>query len=720
MHGGSVTGEVDDADDDVAAGSTLMVAEERQTGNVLGSVYLQYSRAAGGVVVFTLALIFFLLSTAVPIVTTWWLSFWTEQEAPGEVPRSLGFYLGIYFALGVAYPVVTFACSAWFYLSTLRASRKLHNAALASVMLAPLSYFDTTPLGRVLARFSKDTDGVDSLLPTSIYTAMLTCGNLIAAVVQISIFFPVFLAVAAPVSACYVGLQRFFKRTSLELKRLDAISRSPIFAHFSESLNGLCTIRAFGRRAAFEHSSLRRVDENTRAYWLWVAGNRWFSLSLELLGALLVFSIAIFAVTFADELPSAVGLSLTSALQVTAILGFTVRSVTEVESNFSSVERLFYYADSIPQEAAYAPPGSLGGSDSGRSGVGRTKRVTAGDAALAARLERSLAAAPPGPTVVAPPPNWPTAGAVEFKNVSLRYREGLDLVLRGVSLSVPGGSRVGVVGRTGAGKSSLMIALLRLVEVAGGQILVDGVDLATLGLEAVRGGVCIIPQDPVMFSGSLRFNVDPFEEHSDADIWAALEAAHLKPFVTDFEGGLHARIAEYGENLSAGQRQLVCLARALLRRPRLLLLDEASSSLDVESDTLLQATLRRAFRDCTVLTIAHRLSTIADYDSIVVMDAGAVADHDSPEALLGRPDSLLYQLVDAMGPRGAAAFRELVRLGRAGREAGGDPGASLETFLELQQRLAAEAEDEADAATAAAAAPAAALTDGAGSAGEES
>lgn len=396
-----------------------------------------------------------------------------------------------------------------------------------------------------------------------------------------------------------------------------------------------------------------------------------------------------------------------------------------MESNFSSVERLCYYADSIPQEAAYAPPGSLGGSDSGRSGGGRTKRVTAGDSALAARLERSLAAAPLGPTVVAPPPNWPTAGAVEFKNVSLRYREGLDLVLRGVSLSVPGGSRVGVVGRTGAGKSSLMIALLRLVEVAGGQILVDGVDLATLGLEAVRGGVCIIPQDPVMFSGSLRFNVDPFEEHSDADIWAALEAAHLKPFVTDFEGGLHARIAEYGENLSAGQRQLVCLARALLRRPRLLLLDEASSSLDVESDTLLQATLRRAFRDCTVLTIAHRLSTIADYDSIVVMDAGAVADHDSPEALLGRPDSLLYQLVDAMGPRGAAAFRELVRLGRAGREAGGDPGASLETFLELQQRLAAEAEEETDAATAAAAAPsvsaaAAALTDGAGSAREVS
>lgn len=321
VQGGSVTGAAVDANDDAAGGSTLMVAEERQTGNVLGSVYLQYSRAAGGVVVFTLALIFFLLSTAVPIVTTWWLSFWTEQEAPGEVPRSLGFYLSIYFALGIAYPVVTFACSAWFYLSTLRASRKLHNAALASVMLAPLSYFDTTPLGRILARFSKDTDGVDSLLPTSIYTAMLTCGNLAAAVVQISIFFPVFLAVAAPVSACYFALQRFFNRTSLELKRLDAISRSPIFAHFSESLGGLGTIRAFGRRTAFEHSSLLRVDQNTRAYWLWVAGNRWFSLSLELLGALLVFSIAIFAVTFADELPSAVGLSLTSALQVRARKG---------------------------------------------------------------------------------------------------------------------------------------------------------------------------------------------------------------------------------------------------------------------------------------------------------------------------------------------------------------------------------------------------------------
>lgn len=321
LQGGRVTGAAADADDDVAGG-TIMVSEERQTGNVLGSVYLQYSRAAGGVVVFTLAVIFFLVSTAVPIVTTWWLSFWTEQEAPGEVPRSLGFYLGIYFALGVMYPLFTFACSAWFYLSTLRASRKLHNAALASVMLAPLSYFDTTPLGRILARFSRDVDGVDSLLPTSIYTALLTCGNLGWAIVQISIFFPVFLAVAVPISACYVALQRFFNRTSLELKRLDAISRSPIFAHFSESLGGLCTIRAFdGRAAFFESASLHMIDANSRAYWLWVAGNRWFSLSLELLGALLVFSIAIFAVTFADELPSAVGLSLTSALQVRARKG---------------------------------------------------------------------------------------------------------------------------------------------------------------------------------------------------------------------------------------------------------------------------------------------------------------------------------------------------------------------------------------------------------------
>jgi len=442
-----------------------------------------------------------------------------------------------------------------------------------------------------------------------------------------------------------------------------------------------------------------------------VAGNRWFSLSLEVLGAILVFAIAIFAVTFANALPSAVGLSLTSALQVTAILGFTIRSVTEVESNMSSVERLVYYADSIPQEAAYVPPGTLGsgggGGGGGSGGGGDAKsqfKADSGDATLAARLEKSQAATPASAPAVAPPPDWPTDGAVEFQNVSLRYREGLDLVLRGVNLSVPGGSRVGVVGRTGAGKSSLMIALLRLVEVASGAIRIDGVEVATLGLEAVRRAVTIIPQDPVMFSGTLRFNVDPFGEHGDAEIWAALEAAHLKAFVTDFEGGLHARISEYGENLSAGQRQLVCLARALLRKPRLLLLDEASSSLDVESDLLLQATLRRSFRRCTVLTIAHRLSTIADYDRICVMDAGAVADFDTPEALLGRNDSLLYKLVEAMGPRGAAAFRELVRVGREGREAG-DTGAGLETFLELQQRLAAEAEEEEEAGGAGGAPP---------------
>lgn len=249
------------------------------------------------------------------------------------------------------------------------------------------------------------------------------------------------------------------------------------------------------------------------------------------------------------------------------------------------------------------------------------------------------------------------------------------MVLRGVN---PGGSRVDVVGRTGDGKLSLKIALLRLVDVASSAV----GQVATLGLEAFRRAVTIMPQDPVLFSGSFRFNVDPFEEHTDAEIWEALEAAHLKAFVTDFEGGLHARISEYGENLSAGQRQLVCLARALLRKPRLLLLDEASSSLDVESDLLLQATLRRSFRGCTVLTIAHRLSTIADYDRICVMDSGVVADFDTPEALLGRADGLRYKLVEAMGPRGVAAFRELVRVGREVREAG-DTGAGLETFLEL-------------------------------------
>jgi len=650
---------------DKAPKDSLITLEERKIGNVRFGAYYEYARACGGLVIFFLILVLFAAATTTSVLNNWWLSYWSKEAAPGSTTdHSLGFYLGIYFGLAVAYAALTFVRSVWYLFSALLASRRLQQGAVRSVMHAPLSFFDTTPIGRILSRFSRDTDGVDVQLPQFFQQMLTTVFQLIASYVYIAVILPWFIAVAVPIGFGYFVLQRFFNRTSLELKRLDSISRSPIYAHFSETLGGLSTIRAYSREADFAKDNLNMVDTNVRAYFCYIAANRWFSLYLEIMGSMLVFATAILAVAGRGNVWAGdVGVALVYALQVTGILGFTVRSITELAGQMNSVERLAYYGSELPQEAPH-------------------------EAGVDGKVE--------------PPPGWPTAGAVSIDNLQLRYREGLELVLKGITLDIKGGERVGVVGRTGAGKSSMMIALLRLVEAAKGSIHVDGVDLASLGLSSVRRGVTIIPQDPVMFSGTLRFNIDPFSEFTEAELWAALEASHLKGFVENFEDGLDSRVAEYGDNLSSGQRQLVCLARALLRKPQLLLLDEASSSLDVTTDALLQTTIRTALRGCTIITIAHRLSTIADYDRVLVLSDGRVADFDAPSVLLARPASLLRQLVDALGKSGAAAFERLVALADETRAAGGSDADHVRRFVELagaaavQEGQAADGGDDGD------------------------
>ncbi|PXF49940.1 Multidrug resistance-associated protein 1 [Gracilariopsis chorda] len=606
-----------------AAGTTLMQEEERKTGNVLLRAYYQYAVACGGVLMFLFMLVFWGATVALSVIAQWWLSYWSERELANDT-RPLGFFLGIYFALTIGYAIATMMRSVWFLNLALFASKKLHDKMLGSVLRAPITFFDTTPIGRIISRFSRDVQTLDELLPQFFSQMLTTTLNLIAAYAFIGVILPIFFSVAVPVTIFYFILQRFFNRTSLELKRLDAISKSPIYAHFSETLGGLSTIRAYGKQNQAREENMRMIDVNQRAYFSWIAANRWFSLNLEMAGTLLIFATALFSV-FApgDTFAGNIGLGLTYALQVTGILGFTVRSITELEGQMSSVERVRYYSEDLPQEAP-------------------------------AKLD---------PKEDPKPPGWPAKGDVEIKDVQLRYREELDLVLKGVNVSISGGEKIGVVGRTGSGKSSLMIAILRMVEIAGGRISVDGVNLHDLGLDDVRNNITIIPQDPVVFSGTIRFNLDPFSKHSEAELWDALEKSHLKQFVQEFEGGLDAQVSEYGENMSAGQRQVICLTRALLRNSKILILDEASSSLDMETDRLIQETIRTHLKDATILTIAHRLFTLADYDKILVMEDGFAVEYGSPADLLGRADGKLKALVDSMGPRGAAQFRQLVGIG---------------------------------------------------------
>ena len=601
------------------AGKDLMQDEERKTGNVVLRAYMQYAAACGGKFVFSLVILLWCVAVAVSILTQWWLAYWSDQQDSPNA-RSLGFYLGIYFALAVGYALLTLFRSVWYLTLALYASKGLHDRMLKSVLRAPLTFFDTTPIGRIISRFSRDINILDELLPQYFQQMLTTVLNLVGSYIFIGVILPLFFAAAVPITIFYFILQRFFNRTSLELKRLDAISKSPIYANFSETLGGLSTLRAYGKQEQARENNLHMIDINQRAYFAYLVANRWFSLYLEIAGSFLVFATAIFAVLGRNSTNAAdIGLVMTYALQVTAILGFTVRSITELEGQMNAVERANYYCNDLPQEeAAEKDPG--------------------------------------------PPENWPSTGQMQITDVRMRYREELDLVLKGVNVNIAGGEKVGVVGRTGSGKSSLMIAILRMVEVVDGQITVDGVDLRALGLNDVRKKITIIPQDPVMFSGTIRFNLDPFNQHTDAELWSALEKSNMKSFVEEFDGGLDAIVSEYGENISAGQRQVICLTRALLRNSKILILDEASSALDTESDRMMQQTIRTYLKDATILTIAHRLFTLADYDKIIVMDDGIVAEYGSPADLLNNGGHFA-KLVKSMGAAGESQFRKQVMEG---------------------------------------------------------
>ncbi|KAA8499894.1 Multidrug resistance-associated protein 1 [Porphyridium purpureum] len=599
---------------------TLISTEDRNTGNIKLQVYLDYAKNCGGTVRFIVVLIFFAVTTTVGVLNNWWLSYWSEEESVNPDRYTNGFYLGIYFLLAIAFAVMTFIRTIIFLRMALGASKKLHERCYFSVTHAPMEFFDTTPIGRILSRFSKDVGACDTLVPQSWQQFLNTMLNLIASYILIAVVTPIFTAVAIPVSFGYWLLQRFYNRTNLEVKRLDSISKSPIYAHFSETLGGLSTIRAFGKQEAFREKNLEMINVNHRAYFCQLSSNRWFSLWLEALGSTLILAAAIFGVLqrVNGTFSGLIGLSLTYALQVTSFLGFTIRSITELEAQMNAVERLEYFATKLPQEAPHEIP--------------ETK----------------------------PDDNWPDTGEVQFENLQLRYRSDLELVLKGVSLDIKPGTKVGIVGRTGAGKSSLMVALLRLVEPTAGTIIVDGVDITKIGLEDLRSRITIIPQDPVMFSGSIRKNLDPFNQYEDATLWDALAKAHLKGFVSELEGGLDGLVSEYGDNLSAGQRQLICLVRALLRQPRVLVMDEATSSVDHETDQRIQETVRSEFSNATILTIAHRLWTIADYDRVLVMDHGLVAEYGTPAELLANADGILSSMVNAMGTHQSQNFKDLV------------------------------------------------------------
>ncbi|GAA6062217.1 hypothetical protein JCM10212_006452 [Sporobolomyces blumeae] len=579
--------------------------EKREQGSVKWSVYTEYIAANGYLGVF-LYMFTILLQQALNIGKDVWLKQWAQHNAATGENGNLWYYLGIYALIGSSASVTMFVNGILLYsLCVIRAAKTMHDRMFNSVLRSPMLFFETTPLGTILNRFSRDVDTIDVTLPRVFGGFFRTFAGVFGMIAVISTSAPAFLLVLIPVLLVYKRVQTYYLATSRELKRLDAITKSPIFASFQETLGGVSTIRAYRQSARFVAENESRLDRNQEAYFPSINCNRWLAVRLEFLGSVIIFSTAVLAVTTLVRTNSVnagvVGLMLSYALSTTQTLNWIVRSATEVETNIVSVERVQEYIGLTPEAPLEVPDKQ-------------------------------------------PPPDWPQTGSIKFDHVAARYREGLDLVLKDVSFEVNGGEKIGVVGRTGAGKSSLTMVLYRVIEAESGTISIDGVNLAKIGLHDLRSRLSIIPQDSQCFEGSLRANLDPSGKASDAELWAALEQCRLKDHVESMDGKLDAKIDEGGSNLSSGQRQLMCLGRALLRRSKILVLDEATAAVDVESDKEIQAIIRTEFASATTFTIAHRINTIMDSTRILVMDKGVVAEFDSPANLLANKSSIFYSL----------------------------------------------------------------------------
>ncbi|KAG0281167.1 hypothetical protein BGZ95_006220 [Linnemannia exigua] len=588
-------------------GAALMTTEERESGAIGWKVYSQYFQMEG-LGMWGSVLACYVFQQACGLMMNYWLSLWTDKKF--DLPTMT--YIFVYVGLALVQAVIMAIATQLLSVVIIRTARKMHSQAFDKVIHAPLSFFDTNPLGRILNRFSKDVDALDNNLWMTLNDILQTLLIVMGSVFMILIFFPYLALLIFPMAGLYYFLSIYYRSTSRELKRLDSTLRSHLYAYFTESLTGMATLKAYNRVDRAIRINQERMDLSNRPYYLFHVGTRWIGYRLQLMGSCLMFMTAVFIVGGRNSINAATaGLVLSYLARTGGDLNWVVQCFATFENSMNSAERLAHYIKNLPQE----PP-----------------------TATSPHRQPPLSS------------TWPSQGSLEFKNVTLRYRPDLPPVLRDISFSIQAGHKIGVVGRTGAGKSSLIQALFLLSHLENGsQILLDGIDTQTIGTADLRSHIAIIPQDPVLFEGTFRYNLDPLEKHTEQELWQALETSDLKSYVQAQEGGLDAVVMAKGENLSVGQRQLVCLSRALLAKCKIVVLDEATASVDMATDVLIQKAIRNDFSDATVITIAHRINTIIDYDRILVMHDGQIAENDSPKALLQNSRSMFSSLVNESG-----------------------------------------------------------------------
>uniref|UniRef100_A0A3Q4H7C3 Multidrug resistance-associated protein 4 n=1 Tax=Neolamprologus brichardi TaxID=32507 RepID=A0A3Q4H7C3_NEOBR len=508
--------------------------------------------------------------------------------------------------------VFGFVRSLVFFNVLVSSAQTLHNNMFNAILRTPIRFFDINPIGRILNRFSKDIGYLDSLLPWTFVDFIQVFLQVIGVIAVAAVIIPWILIPVVPLLVVFLFLRCYFLQTSRDIKRLESTTRSPVFSHLSSSLQGLSTIRAFKVQQRFQQMFDEYQDLHSEAWFLFLTTSRWFAVRLDGICSVFVTITALGCLYLRDGLePGAVGLALSYAVTLTGMFQWGVRQSAEIENMMTSVERVVEYAE-LESEASWE-------------------------------------------TDKQPPSDWPKEGCITFDRVNFSYSASEPLVLKNLSLVFKSREKVGIVGRTGAGKSSLMSALFRLAEPEG-RITIDGFLTSEIGLHTLRQKMSIIPQDPVLFTGTMRKNLDPFKQHTDEDLWNALQEVQMKAMVDELPSKLETVLTESGSNFSVGQRQLVCLARAILRKTRILIIDEATANVDPRTDGLIQQTIRDKFQECTVLTIAHRLNTIIDCDRILVLDAGMIQEYDEPYVLLQNQDGLFYQMVQQTGRAEAASL----------------------------------------------------------------
>ncbi|XP_010523938.1 PREDICTED: ABC transporter C family member 4-like [Tarenaya hassleriana] len=587
----------------------LIKEEERETGQVSLRVYKLYCTEAYGWWGIVLVLFFSLAWQGSLMASDYWLAY--ETSAENAVSFSASVFIRVYVIIAVVSFVLVFFRSFYVTHLGLKTAQIFFGQILNSILHAPMSFFDTTPSGRILSRASTDQTNVDIFIPfimglvIAMYTTLLSIFIVTCQYSWPTIFFVI------PLGWLNIWYRGYYLASARELTRLDSITKAPVIHHFSESIAGVMTVRSFRKQDMFRKENVNRVNANLRMDFHNNGSNEWLGFRLELMGSWVLCISALFMILLPSNIikPENVGLSLSYGLSLNSVLFWAIYLSCLVENKMVSVERIKQFTN-IPSEAAW-------------------------------EIKETV-----------PPPSWPFQGNVHLEDLKVRYRPNTPLVLKGITLDIHGGEKIGVVGRTGSGKSTLIQVLFRLVEPSGGKMIIDGINICTLGLHDLRSRLGIIPQEPVLFEGTVRTNIDPTEQYSDEEIWKSLERCQLKEIVASKPEKLDSLVVDNGENWSVGQRQLLCLGRVMLKRSRLLFLDEATASVDSQTDAVIQKIIREDFEACTIISIAHRIPTVMDCDRVLVIDAGRAKEFDKPGKLLEK-QSVFGALVQEYALRSA-------------------------------------------------------------------